>query len=56
MSNRTFWMFVAGLLVGVVLTHQSTVQAASELMFGSYNNAAKAIRVDSTGKVLITTL
>lgn len=45
-------LFLVGLLLGGLLVRSA--DAASELMFGSYSGAAKAITVTSTGAVIVS--
>lgn len=52
---RKLLLFVAGMVVGALLSRTPVAEAASNLMFGSYMNAAKAVIVTSTGQVEITT-
>lgn len=54
MSKKVL-VFLAGLLAGSLLAQTPALDAASNLMFGSYLNVAKAVAVSSTGQVLITT-
>lgn len=50
-SSKAVLVFVAGILLGSVLAQSRVAEAASQLMFGSYNNAAKAVTVTSAGSV-----
>lgn len=51
MTSSKVVAFLVGFLVAMILSRSGAVEAASGLMFGSYNNAAKAITVTSTGAV-----
>lgn len=50
-SSKVVLAFVAGILLGSVLAQSHVAEAANQLMFGSYNNAAKAVTVTSAGYV-----
>ena len=53
MTPSKFVAFVAGFLLAVLLTRPAVVSAASQLVFGSYNNRAKAVVVTSSGAVIV---
>jgi hypothetical protein len=48
---RKTLIFVAGLLLGSVLSQSHIAEAANRLMFGSFSGAAKAVTVTTEGYV-----
>lgn len=50
---RKTLIFVAGILLGAVLSQSHIAEAANELMFGKFGNAAKAVQVDTNGYVKV---
>lgn len=48
---RKTLIFVAGILLGSILSQSRVAEAANQLMFGRYMGAAKAITVTTEGYV-----
>lgn len=54
MTSSKVVSFVVGFLVAAILLRSGAVEAANGLLFGSYNNAAKAVAVTSAGALIVS--